>query len=87
MQKEKGNGKDALGKMNKIQNLWYNTIGKIANARIRFFLKLAGFHNIENMEIICNNRTDQTVYTMKDDGIIHRIIKMRIKIDVDKRLK
>jgi len=66
--------------MNKIQKLWYNSIGKIANARIRFFLKLAGFHNIENMEIICNNKTDQTTFTMKKDGAIHRVVNLKIKI-------
>jgi len=80
-------GKDALGKMNKIQKLWYNSIGKLANARIRFFIRLAGFCNVDMMKIVCTNKYDQTTVTMDRDGVIHRVISMRIKIDVDKKLK
>ena len=73
--------------MNKIQKLWYNTIGKLSNARIRFFLKLAGFCNIDTMKIVCYNKYDQTTFTMDRDGVIHRVIKMTARIDVDKSLK
>lgn len=72
--------------MNKIQKLWYNTIGKIANARIKFFLKLAGFHNIGTIKIVCANKYDQTTFTMDRDGAIHRVISMETKIDLDKIL-
>ena len=73
-------------KMNKIQKLWYNTIGKLANARIRFFIKLAGFCNIDMMKIVCTNKYDQITVTMDRDGSIHRVISMNVKIDIDKDL-
>ena len=72
--------------MNKIQKLWYNTIGKIANARIRFFIKLAGFCNVDMMKIVCVNKYDQTITTMDRDGAIHRVISLRVKVDIDKDL-
>ena len=80
-------GKDVLGKMNKIQKSWYNIIGKLSNARIRFFLKLAGFHNIESMKIVCNDKSDQTTFTMGEDGIIHRVISLKINIDTKVKFK
>ena len=70
--------------MNKIQKLWYNTIGKLANARIRFFIRLAGFCNVDMMKIVCTNKYDQTTVTMDRDGVIHRVISMKVNIDVDK---
>ena len=60
----------------KIQILLYNFIGKFSDRWKKIFLWLAGFRNIERMEIVCRQGFYTTTFTMKKDGVIHKIINM-----------
>ena len=66
--------------MNKITALYYKIRTTLSNARIRFFVRMAGFCNVDMMKIICINKNDKTTLTMDKDGSIHRIISLKTKI-------
>lgn len=62
--------------MNKIKLYFYNSIGKFSDNWKKIFLWVAGFRNIEKMEITCKQGFYMTTFTMKKDGVIHKIINM-----------
>ena len=54
--------------MSKISDKICKRLNEISTIRKKFFLWMAGFHNIEKADIKCKNKYDYTTWELKEDG-------------------
>jgi len=67
--------------MNKIKISLYNFADRVSKKHKKVFLWLAGFRNIKNLEITCKHGPYLDTFTMREDGVIHTVVNLKIVID------